>query len=191
MGKILTEIDEPITAFINKQRLFFVATAPLGPDGHPNVSPKGHDTFRILGPTTVCYLDLTGSGVETLAHIKENGRIVLMFCSFDDTPRIVRLHGKAEAIEPGHPEYAELRELYPDGPGARSVIRIEVSRIANSCGFGVPIYRFEKERPTMIGWYVDQGEEELAAYRRRANQHSIDGLEGVAPGGDPSPDSSD
>ena len=134
MGKVYDGIDEKLGEFIRSQSLFFVASAPLAAAGHVNLSPKGLDSLRILGPGRVAYLDLVGSGAETLAHVRENGRIVLMFCAFEGPPRIVRLHGDARVVEPGEPEWRELAEKFPDYPSARSVIVVDVSRVADSCG---------------------------------------------------------
>src|ERR1700739_2839637 len=113
MGKTLKVIDESVRQFIEAQRIFFVATAPLDRDGHVNLSPKGLDTLRILGPTTVAYLDLTGSGIETVSHLKENGRIVLMFCAFQGPPKIIRLHGTGRVVEPEAPDFADLTGHFP------------------------------------------------------------------------------
>ncbi len=175
MGKIYSEIDEPLREFVERQHLFFVATAPSSVDGHVNCSPKGLDSLRILGPATVIYLDYTGSGAETIAHVRENGRIVIMFCAFDGPPKIVRFHGKGEVILPGDAEFEALLAHFTPGPGVRSIIRIEVERISDSCGFGVPHLRFEDDRTQLPAWAKNQGEG-LDAYRRQKNAVSIDGL---------------
>ena len=156
--------------------MFFVATAPLTADGHINCSPKGLDSLRILGPNSVAYLDITGSGAETIAHLHENGRIVIMFCSFEGPPKIVRFHGKGEAVFPTSPKWASLQGIFPDYPGVRSIILVEVSRVSDSCGFGVPNYEFVGERDSMQRWAKTKGEEELARYRNENNACSIDGL---------------
>jgi len=180
MGKIYDAITERLERFLRAQKLFFVATAPLDPEGHVNLSPKGLDTFAILGPTSVAYLDLTGSGIETLAHVRENGRIVLMFCAFDGPPLIVRLHGRGEALESDHPDYPELAARFPEHPGARAVIRVELDRISDSCGYGVPLYAFQGERSQLPEWVArKQAKEGVAAYRRSNNAKSIDGLPGL------------
>lgn len=181
MGKVFDEIDERNAEFIGRQRVFFVATAPLAADGHVNLSPKGLDTFAILDPHTVAYLDLTGSGVETIAHLKENGRICLTFCSFEGPPRILRLHGRGEVIEPGHPDFGELRARFGDFPGVRSVIRVACQRIADSCGYGVPEYEFAGERDLLPKWAEKKGPEAVAAYRAERNAASLDGLPGITP----------
>jgi len=142
MSKVYPCLDADLIAFLEAQRLFFVATAPLSGDGHVNVSPKGHDSFRVLDPHTVAYLDLTGSGAETIAHVRENGRICLLFCAFEGTPKIVRIHGRGEILEPGHPDFAALRARFPELPGARAIVRVRATRVSDSCGFSVPRYEF-------------------------------------------------
>ncbi len=181
MGKVYSAIDDRIAAFIRGQRLFFVSTAPSGADGHVNVSPKGLDTFRILDPTTVAYLDLFGSGIETVAHLRENGRITVMFCAFDGPPNILRLYGRGEAIEPGHPEFAALLAPFPRFENVRTVIRVTVERVADSCGYAVPRYRYEADRSQLTEWAERQGPEGLQAYRAEKNVRSIDGLPGLPP----------
>ena len=156
--------------------MFFVATAPLSASGHVNVSPKGLDTLRILDARTVAYLDYIGSGAETLAHIRENGRIVLMFCAMDGSPKIVRLHGRGQAIEPDDAEFASLRRMFPDGPQARSIIRVTIERCSGSCGFGVPLFQYEGERTHLADWAARKGAEGLNKYQRDKNSRSIDDL---------------
>ncbi len=161
--------------------MFFVSTAPSGDDGHVNCSPKGLDTFRILGPTTVAYLDFVGSGVETIAHLRQNGRIVLMFCAFEGAPRIVRLHGKGTVIEPAESAFESLAEHF-DGArehGVRSIIRVDVTRIGDSCGYGVPRYRYEGQREQLALWARRKTPEAMTEYRRKKNAASIDGLGGL------------
>lgn len=180
MGNQHTEIDDSLRPFIQGQRMFFVATAPLDACGHVNVSPKGLDTLRILGPTKVAYLDHVGSGSETIAHVKENGRIVLMWCAFEGSPTILRLHGRGEVLTPHDPEFQQLRPLFPATPdGGRAMIVVAVQRIATSCGFGVPLYRFEQERSQMCDWAERKGPDGLAEYQRLKNATSIDGLPAV------------
>src|SRR4051795_5500756 len=142
MGKIYEEIDAGMKAFIGRQHVFFVGTAPTSPEGHLNLSPKGLDTFRILGPRTVAYLDLTGSGIETVAHLRENGRLTILFCAFEGRPKILRLYGRGRAVEPGDPEWDALIGRFPPYPGTRSVVVVDVARIADSCGFAVPLYEY-------------------------------------------------
>lgn len=181
MGKVFDRIDEKLTSFLLQQKVFFVATAPLSGDGHINLSPKGLDTFRILDATTVAYADLPGSGIETTAHLKENGRIVLMFCAFDGAPKIVRLHGRGEVVEPESPDFERLGGQFPDYPGLRSIVRVECSRISDSCGFGVPVMRFEQARNQLCDWAEQQGPEKLRDYQQQHNAASIDGLPGLSP----------
>jgi len=180
MGKTFDAIDEGLAAFLRRQRVFFVATAPLDADGHLNCSPKGLDTFAVIDAHTVAYLDLTGSGVETIAHLRENGRIVLMFSAFEGPPKIVRLHGRGAVVEPGDEPFAALRAHFPaHHDGVRSVIRVDVERISDSCGYGVPRYDFVAERPQMAAWAARKGPDGLVEYRATKNRVSIDGLPGV------------
>ena len=172
MGKLYKIIDADLKAWIERQKLFFVATAPLSPDGCVNCSPKGGDTFRVIGPKEVAYLDWTGSGIETIAHVRENGRIVIMFCAFDGPPKIVRLHGRATALVPGDPEFERLSDLFPQHPGTRAVVKVSISRVSDSCGYAV------KPRDVLDKWTAGKTPEELTAYRAAKNQTSIDGLPG-------------
>lgn len=181
MGVIPDGIDARLKAFLEAQPLFFVATAPLSGDGHINLSPKGLHGLRVLAPDAVAYLDLTGSGVETAAHLRENGRIVLMCCAFEGPPRIVRLHGRGEVVEAGAPGFADLAARWPADPAARAVVRVGVDRVADSCGFGVPLMRFVGERDQLPAWAARKGEAGLAEYRAAKNAASIDGLQGLPP----------
>ncbi len=176
MATAADSLSQTAQEFIAKQHVFFVATAPLAAEGHVNVSPKGLDTFRVLDSRTVAYLDLTGSGTETIAHLKENGRIVLMFCAFEGPPKILRVHGRGEVIEPEHPDFAALCRLFPLLPGVRSIVRVQVTRVAESCGYGVPLYQFVGERKQLIEWALRKGPQGLRDYRLRNNQRSLDGL---------------
>jgi hypothetical protein len=176
MGKVLDAIDDSIAEFIAAQQLFFVATAPLGAEGHLNLSPKGLPTFAQLGPREVAYLDLTGSGAETIAHLRENGRIVLMFCAFDGPPNIVRLHGRGRVVTPNHPEFPTLAARFTTREGVRSVIVVAVERVSTSCGYAVPRFRFESERNQLDRWAKKKGPEALVTYRGTKNRQSIDGL---------------
>ncbi len=180
MAKVFEKIDKKMRAWVSRQHMFFVATAPLAGDGLVNCSPKGLDVFRILGDHTVAYLDLTGSGVETIAHLKENGRIVLMFCSFDTAPRIVRFHGLGRVHEAGSTEYNTLAPHFPQLAGARSIIVVDVQRISDSCGFGVPLMDFKSERQTLTDYWSQNGEAFTADYQRQTNAQSVDGLPGFA-----------
>ncbi len=152
MARTYDALTDDLSRWLLDQHVFFVATAPLSADGHVNLSPKGHDSFRVLSPTCVAYLDLTGSGAETIAHLRENARITLLFTAFDGPPRIVRLHGHGAVVTPHDERWSELSPLFPDLPGTRSVIVIDVDRVSSSCGFSVPLMSYERERPTLIEW---------------------------------------
>jgi hypothetical protein len=178
MGTVFESIDESMTSWIAKQKMFFVATAPLAGDGLINCSPKGLDTFRVLDPLTVAYLDFTGSGIETVAHIQENERIVIMFCAFDGAPNIVRLHGKGKFYDLESPRFAELQSEFDSHVGVRGVIEVSVTRIADSCGWGVPKYEFVEEREALTNYATKQGVEGLTEYRKKKNFKSLDGLPG-------------
>ncbi|MEE8126428.1 MAG: pyridoxamine 5'-phosphate oxidase family protein [Nitrospirales bacterium] len=179
MGKIFDSITDRLQMWMYEQKMFFVATAPLNETGHVNCSPKGSDSFRVLDKNTVAYQDLTGSGIETISHINENGRIVIMFCAFAGQPKIVRLHGRGEAIFPDHSEYNSLRKLFPVKPGIRSIIRVNVNRICDSCGFGVPLMDFVSDRDTLDRWSSSKSDDELLVYQQERNAVSIDGLSGI------------
>ena len=179
MGKVYDRIDDQLAAWITRQRVFFVATAPLARDGHVNCSPKGGDAFRVIGPRTVAYQDLTGSGVETIAHLRENGRIVIMFCALEAQPKIVRLHGWGGIISPEHPEFNSLRARFPDQAGTRGFIKIDVTRVSDSCGFGVPLFDHRADRDALQKWADSKGSAKLKEYRREKNARSIDGLPGL------------
>jgi len=178
MSKQYGEISEELARWLGEQHLFVVATAPLAADGRINCSPKGMDSFRVLGPREVAYLDLTGSGIETVAHLRENGRIVFMFCAFAGPPRIVRLHGTACNHASGSAEFARLRNLFPDLPGARGIIHATLTHVSDSCGFAVPLYEFAGERDTLVRWAESKGPDGLSSYRRERNTASVDGLPG-------------
>jgi len=180
MGKLYDAIDQKLSTWLSAQKIFFVATAPLSQQGHINCSPKDGRSFHILDERTVAYLDLTGSGVETIAHVKENGRIVLMFCAFAGAPNIVRLYGSGEVIDSHHPDFAPMHARLSDAPGLRSFIRVRLTRISNSCGFGVPLYEFRGDRNQLTDWAEHKGAENLAEYQHEKNATSIDGLAGLA-----------
>jgi hypothetical protein len=180
MGKPRPALDDAATRFIQAQRVFFVASAPLDADGHVNLSPKGLDTFRIFGPTTVAYLDFNGSGVETIAHLKENGRIALMFCAFQGPPNILRLHGHGRVVESHEAGFAALAAQFPAYENPRSIILVELTRVTDSCGYGVPLFKYEGERPQLFAWARKKGPEGLKAYRQEKNRRSLDGLPGLA-----------
>lgn len=174
MGLGWRTIPDDMRAFIEAQKLFFVATAPS--DGRVNLSPKGLDTLRILDERTVAYLDLTGSGNETAAHVTENGRMTMMFCAFSGQAMTLRLYGKAELIRPGHPEWETLRPLFPDLPGVRQIFRLKVDSATTSCGWSIPVVGEMQERDELVKWADAQSEDEIEAYRLANNVVSIDGL---------------
>lgn len=184
MGQSYDAITPELSNWLQRQRIFFVATAPLAGDGLINCSPKGMDTFRILGPRDVAYIDLTGSGVETIAHSRENGRIVFMFCAFEGPPKIVRLHGRSEVIPADSKEFQAVASLFPAYPGRRAIIRGLLTRISDSCGFGVPRYDYAGDRDTLVRWSASKGPEQLRQYRRRKNARSLDDLPGLHVGSD-------
>jgi hypothetical protein len=177
MGKVHDSISEPIRTFIEAQRMFFVATAPLDAAGHLNLSPKGLDTLRIVDPHTVAYLDFVGSGAETIAHLRQNGRIVLMWCAFAGPPSIVRVHGRGEVVEPQDAEFEALRGRFDTtGVGVRSIVRVAVERVADTCGFGVPLYEYTGQRQQLPRWAEHKGLQGLDQYQRDKNRASLDGL---------------
>lgn len=161
--------------------MFFVGTAPLTADGHVNLSPKGGDSFRVLNPLEVAYLDYTGSGAETIAHLRENGRMVIMFCAFEGPPQIFRLHGQGTSHLEGTPEYQRLAESFPDNPGARSIIHMKVERVADSCGYSVPFYEYKGNRDGLDKWATKKGPEGVKNYQAEKNATSIDGLPCIDP----------
>lgn len=178
MGKVYAGIDDRMRAWIARQPVFFVATAPET-GGRVNVSPKGLDgTFAVIDEHTVAYLDLGGSGAETIAHTRQNGRITIMFCSFAGPPRIVRLHGTGRAVFPEDPVHGDLRPRFPD-LRARNMIVVDVTHIADSCGYGVPEMELVGQRTRLIEWIDHRSDEELAAYRAEKNRVSIDGLPAI------------
>jgi hypothetical protein len=183
MGRTYDAIDDTLAAFLRAQHVFFVATAPLAGSGHVNLSPKGLDSFAILDPHTVVYLDLTGSGVETIAHLRENGRITLLFCAFEGPPKIVRLYGRGRVVAGDDPEFDTLARRLPERVGTRSAIVVTLDRIADSCGYGVPRYRYEGERSQLVDWAERKGAAGVVAYRAERNAVSIDGLPGLPPPG--------
>jgi hypothetical protein len=189
LGKTFSGIDEQLARWIAAQPLFFVASAPLAGDGHVNVSPKGPiGTLRVLDEQTVAYLDLVGSGAETVAHIRENGRIVVMLCAFEGPPRIVRLHGRGEIVTSEDSRFAQLLAEHaffePAVDAARrAIVLVHLSRVSDSCGYGVPLMSVQGERPHMDAWAKKKlrvgGEEALRAYQREKNAESIDGLPAI------------
>jgi hypothetical protein len=173
MGRIYEEISTELAEWIARQKMFFVATSPLAESGSVNVSPKGYDTFRIVDSQTVAYLDLTGSGAETIAHLRENGRITFMWCSFEGPPRIVRIHARGQVVST---EDSQFQGVFNEIPGARSIIVATAERISDSCGYSVPLMRFEEERSRLKEWADNKSEQELIDYRHEKNSASIDGL---------------
>jgi hypothetical protein len=182
MGRTYDRIDPRLADWMAGQPVFFVATAPLHSEGHVNCSPKGNrQELAVLDERRIAYLDQTGSGIETIAHLAENGRIVIMFCAFDGPPRIVRVHGQGRAVRPGEDGFAELASHFPgcDGVGVRSIVVVEARRISDSCGYGVPIMPFYSHRPTMDEWCERKGPEGIATYWTEKNAISLDGLPGI------------
>jgi Pyridoxamine 5'-phosphate oxidase len=179
VGSLFPELNAALCEFIGQQKMFFVATAPLAADGHVNVSPKGLDCLRILGPTTVAYVDFTGSGIETVAHLRENGRLTIMFCAFQGPPRILRLRGRGEAIERNDVGWDTYASQLPQYDSPRSIILLHVEMIADSCGYGIPLYEFKGDRTQLPAWCDRKGPEGIAEYKAKKNRHSIDGLLGL------------
>jgi Pyridoxamine 5'-phosphate oxidase len=176
MGKFFAAILPAHQQFIQKQHLFFVATAPLSADGHINLSPKGMDSFRVLSDTKVAYLDVIGSGNETSAHTLENGRITFMFCSFVGAPNILRLYGKGRAVLPGNPEWADLAPHFTVPVNVRQIFVAEIDMVQTSCGYGIPLFEYTGERTIMADWVAKKGEDGLKNYILQKNIESIDGL---------------
>ncbi len=177
MGKVHERIEGRLRAFIEAQKVFFVASAPTGPDGHVNVSPKGIDgSFVVVDDRTVAYLDITASGAETIAHLRENGRITLMFCAFEGPPNVVRLHGRGRVVTLYDDEYADWVGRFPETSGARAVIVVDVTRVSDSCGYGVPLMDYVGERDLLPAHMERKGADGIVAYRHKKNRLSLDGL---------------
>jgi hypothetical protein len=174
MAKFYSEINPSLQEFIKKQKIFFTATAHR--EGRINLSPKGMNTFRCIDNKTVTYLDLTGSGNETAAHLNEDSRMTIMFCSFSEKPLILRLYGQGRVIRPRNPEWQTLYSLFESLPGERQIIVLEVDSVQTSCGYGVPVYEFKEERETLIEWATKKGEQGIKEYWKDKNLKSIDGL---------------
>jgi hypothetical protein len=190
VAKLFEQIDDRLAEWIRGQHMFFVGTAPTAAEGHVNVSPKGFmETFRILGPREVAYLDFVGSGIETIAHLRENGRIVVMFCAFQGPPRIVRLHGRGDVAQVGSARFDalassfDLASLEDVRHGIRSIVRVEVARVADSCGYVVPLMDYRGERSQMPKWQAAKvakgGASAVLDYSAEHNARSIDDLPGV------------
>jgi hypothetical protein len=180
MGRSFDAIADHLVSWMEEQPIFFVASAPLSADGHVNVSPKGGDSFRVIDANRVAYLDLTGSGAETIAHTRENGRLTIMFCSFEEKPNIVRLFGRGRAVVPGDDGFDELAGRFPPNPGTRSVIVLDVGRVTTSCGYSIPLMELVGPRSTLDDWAERKGPDGVAAYWAQKNQTSIDGLPALA-----------
>jgi len=173
------EISDELRSFIEEQQMFFVGTAP-SVGGHVNLSPKGLDTFRIIDPLKVAYLDLTGSGVETIAHLRDNGRITFLFCAFTGSPNIVRLYGQGTVHRPDDPGFDELRGLFGEFDAVRSVITAELDRVSDSCGYGIPLMEYKDDRRTLRAWAAKKTPDEIDEYHQVRTPESIDGLPGMA-----------
>ena len=176
MAKTYESISPEHQAFIERQPMYFVASAPLAPSGHVNLSPKGLDTFRVIDPNTVMHLDLTGSGNETAAHITENGRLTLMFCAFEGSPKILRLYCRGRVLTRASQEWADAVSRFPTQPGIRQVIVGHVESMQTSCGFGVPLLSLTAQRDQLPRWAQAKGETDIVEYRRTRNAVSMDGL---------------
>jgi hypothetical protein len=190
VGQVLPEIDDDLARWIRAQPMFFVGTAPSGADGLVNISPKGDArTLAILGPRRIAYVDLFGSGVETVAHLKQNARIVVMMCAFRGAPKVLRLHGRGRVIEVRDPEFADLLARFELGadlqPIVRSLIAVDVVRISDSCGFTVPVMEHKAERDTLVrtarAWIRRDGDDAIRKYCDVNNARSVDGLPGLSP----------
>lgn len=173
MGKKYSEINDKIKTFIQAQKLFFVGTAAS--DGRVSVSPKGIDTFRIINKNRIVWLNLSGSGNETAAHLLENTRMTIMFCAFEGSPNILRLYGKARALHPRDPEWKGLILMFPEIPGARQIIDMQLELVQSSCGMAVPYFEYQGERKELIEWAEALGDEGLQKYWEENNQISLDG----------------
>ncbi len=176
MAKFFDHLDDRLTGFIREQPIFFVASAP-GEGGRVNCSPKDGKSLRVLGPNTVAYLDLTGSGAETAAHVRENGRLTLMFCGFGKMPLILRLYGRGRIVQPGDADWEALHDHFDPRPGERAIVVLDIDSVQTSCGFGVPFFDYRGERPTLDQWAErKEATRGLADYRREKNAESIDGI---------------
>lgn len=173
MAKQFESLNEVFTEFINRQNMFFVATAM--PEGRVNLSPKGMDTFRVLGPDRVMWLNLTGSGNETAAHLQDNGRITIMFCAFNGKPLILRLYGKARIYHQKDREWEEYIDLFPEIAGARQLMDVQLEMVQTSCGMGIPIMDYKEQRTQLVSWAEKQGKDKIELYWQEKNTTSIDG----------------
>ena len=173
MAKFYASLTKRLQKFIKEQKIFFVATAPI--EGRINLSPKGMDSIRIINKNKIVWLNVTGSGNETEAHLLENNRITLMFCSFEGAPNILRLYGKGKAIHPKDAEWNDLISLFPEIPGARQIFEISIESAQTSCGMSIPFYEYVGEREQLNDWAKDKGKEGIEAYWKEKNTVSIDG----------------
>ncbi|NNF96138.1 MAG: pyridoxamine 5'-phosphate oxidase family protein [Halobacteria archaeon] len=174
---VQNELSPELAAWITAQPVFFNATAPLSAEGHINLSPRGLDSLRIVDPEQIVILDFTGSGNETAAHMTENGRITLMFCAFEDKPRVLRVYGRGEVIRSHHPDWSNLRALFSPGlAGVRQIFRIRVTQVKTSCGFGVPLMQFVAQRDDLLQWAEKKGADGLERFQQKHNLRSIDDL---------------
>lgn len=178
MANLHDSIDDRLKGFIQSQPVFFVATSP-GPSGHVNLSPKGLDPVVVLAPDRVAYADRTGSGIETVAHLGADGRITLMFCAFTGAPDIVRLHGTGRVVRPDDSDFADLAVHFDVSQGLRSIIDVAVTRVSDSCGYGVPLMKFKGDRRTLVAWAANKTDAEITEYHRTRNATSIDGIPGM------------
>lgn len=175
MAKVHPELSKEHQKFISEQKMFFVASAPA-PDGFINLSPKGLASLRIIDPLTLVYMDLTGSGNETAAHVRQNGRLTIMLCSFTGKPVILRIFGRGEIIDPVHEDFENTLSLFQKLPGLRHFVKLKADRVQTSCGFGVPLYEYAGQRQVLIDWAEKKGEQGLKNYRAEKNSISINGI---------------
>lgn len=176
MATFLSRLNKGLTEFIGRQHIFFVATAPLGEEGRVNLSPKGMDSLRVIAPDRLIWLNLTGSGNETAAHVLENRRMTLMWCAFTGDPLILRVYGKARAVHPGEADYAELAASLPDWPGARQIFELSIDSVQTSCGYAVPFMDFREDRRRLVESAAAKGGDVIREYQQQKNRESIDGL---------------
>jgi hypothetical protein len=179
MADRFSSLRPDLAQWWREQPVFFVATAPSGDGGHVNLSPKGYDTLRVLAPDRVAYLDLTGSGIETIAHVRENGRVTLMACAFSGNPRISRIYGRGSVHPAGSTEFDALAPEFPELPGRRSIIEVAVERVTTSCGYAVPLMDLVDDRERLLDWARSKGDDGVTEYQQKKNAASIDGLPGL------------
>ncbi len=181
MGKTYERIDDRVRQWMDRQHMFFVGTAPLAKDGFVNLSPKGHDALRVIDDRTLVYLDYGGSGVETIAHVRENRRIVIMMCAFEGPPQIMRFHGVGEVVTPIDDDFDELADLFDlPGLGVRAFIKVHLRRISDSCGYGVPNYEFRGQRASSANWLGKKGADGVRDYQVENNLQSLDGIDAIS-----------